>query len=117
MTTTVINKGTSTASPIKFKAGAVSDITHEMIHALVSILGPEQCPKTANELLSIYANREDQLCHNLKKMVITEIDKHVINLGLPKSSNELLTAYQGREDELLRMLRTMERKNEQLFSC
>lgn len=29
MTTTVINKGTSTASPIKFKAGAVSDITHE----------------------------------------------------------------------------------------
>jgi hypothetical protein len=40
MTTTVINKGTS---PIKFKAGAVgSDITHEMIHALVTILGPEQ---------------------------------------------------------------------------
>jgi hypothetical protein len=63
-------------------------------------------------------NREDELCHNLKKMVITEIDKHVINLGLPKSSNELLTAYQGREYELFRMLRRMERKmNEQMFSC
>jgi hypothetical protein len=51
-------------------------------------------------------------------MVIAEIDKHVINLGLPKSSNELLTAYQGREYELFRMLRRMERKmNEQMFSC
>ena len=88
-----------------------------MIHAFVSILGPEQCPKTANELLSLYVNREDELYHNLKKMIITEIDKHVINLGLPKSSNELLIAYQGREYELFRMLRTMERKNEQLFSC
>jgi hypothetical protein len=50
-------------------------------------------------------------------MIITEIENHVINLGLPKSSNELLIAYQGRECELFRMLRTMERKNEQLFSC
>jgi hypothetical protein len=43
MTTTVINKGTS---PIKFNAGAVgSDITHEMIHAFVSILGQNNAPK------------------------------------------------------------------------
>jgi hypothetical protein len=96
-------------------AGAVSsDITPEMIHALITILGPDQCPRSANELLRLYIYREEELLYNLKKLVVTkyhsEIDAHVIKLGLPKSSSELLSIYQGREDELFRMLQLMECK-------
>jgi hypothetical protein len=96
-------------------AGAVSsDITPEIINALITILGPDQCPRSANELLRLYVNREEELLYNLKKLVVTkyhaEIDAHVIKLGLPKSSSELLSIYQGREDELFRMLQLMECK-------
>jgi hypothetical protein len=97
-------------------AGAVSsDITPEMINALITILGPDQCLRSANELLRLYVNREEELLYNLKKLVVTkyhaEIDAHVIKLGLPKSSSELLSIYQGREDELFRMLQLMECKH------
>ena len=112
--TTTVTTNTGTHPPTT-QAGTVSDITPEMIHALITILGPVQCPRSANELLRLYVTREDELLYNLKKMVVTkyhtEIENRITKLGLPKSSSELLTIYQGREDELLRMLQLMECKH------
>ena len=92
----------------------------ESIRALVSEL---ETGKTAEELMTAYDGKEDDLIRNLEKMKSkkskkelatkqTSIRELVAETNPGKSAEELITAYEGKEDELIKNLEKMKKKQD-----
>jgi phosphopantetheine adenylyltransferase len=85
-------------------------------------------PKTADDMISGYEGREEELLKNLQKMkakndmaaelkaskadTIAEVTSLCGELKLPKNADEMLASYEGREEELLKNLQKMKSKQE-----
>jgi len=86
-------------------------------------------PKTADELLTTYAGREEELIKNLKRMkskqevkgdeqtsaanlgeIRAEVETLCAETKSPKTADELLVSFKGREMDLLKNLREMKSK-------
>jgi hypothetical protein len=89
-----------------------------------ALVDETKSPKTAEELLALYAGREAILIKNLRKMkanqeetaaIRAEVTELCEKVNSPKSPDELLMPYQGREEELLKNLRKLAFK--QQVSC
>jgi hypothetical protein len=81
-----------------------------------ALVDETKSPKTAEELLALYAGREAILIKNLRKMkanqeataaIRAEVTELCEKVNSPKSPDELLMSYQGREEELLKNLRKL----------
>merc|ERR1711966_275204 len=92
----------------------------ESIRALVAEL---ETGKTAEELMTAYDGKEDDLIRNLEKMKSkkskkdlatkqTSIRELVAETNPGKSAEELITAYEGKEDELIKNLEKMKKKQD-----
>lgn len=78
-----------------------------------ALVDETKSPKTAEELLALYAGREAILLGNMRKMKANQEETAVVRaevaelcekVNSPKSPDELLMSYQGREEELLKNL-------------
>jgi hypothetical protein len=95
------------------------------IAEITSLCGELSLPKSADEMLASYEDREDELLKNLQKMkskqakmaataakkesTIAEITSLCDELKPGRSTAELLAAYEGREEELLAHLNKLKK--------
>jgi hypothetical protein len=91
-----------------------------------ALVDETKSPKTAEELLALYAGREAILIKNLRKMkanqeetaaIRAEVTELCEKVNSPKSPDELLMSYQGREEELLKNLRKLAFKQQVRLCC
>jgi uncharacterized protein (DUF433 family) len=83
---------------------------------IIALVEELEIPKSADELLTAYEGRENELLNNLTKMkakkaeeakTIAEIKVLVEELAVPKSADEMLASYKGREGVLLNNLKKL----------
>jgi len=103
------------------KAAALAAVRVEV----ESLVEETNSPKSADELLSSYVGREDQLVKNLQRMKLKmskeDDDKAAIKAEITalveatnpgKSAEDMLAAYVGKEEELLKNLQKMKAKQD-----